>query len=466
MTYNGPAAGVLNIVSRVVTGTGAVLPAIPADDFGSDGDFALDMNTNMLYGPKDSTQIVYWPQSGLQLSSKVLYRGVWNSSNTYNTGDVVAGTGSSDNVVFLCIKPVAYNTTAWAAGAYPAGSFVTYSSQLFCAVIDATSGDVPLVATSVWKTADPYNDSTINYSYAGLGNWVQMSGSVAIDTGLAASGGKASRFIIPRNVLLNGSYGLNPVGIESGSTFPNYVIDSQSIESSSTLTTSLGNLSTNAPAATLGGGGANATVEIKDAGVTNIKLDKTAGSQAVSTGAIRDAAVTDVKLSTTGVAAGTYPKVTVTDRGRVTAGTALISTDLPLHASRHGLLGNDPVSIDATYQITSGTVPLARLDLSGIFAFKTVTANYTALISDHVIFTTTSSITVTLHSGLVATTVAGRTLRIKNNATLPITVKTASGEYINGVNYSVTGLTVAASSVLILCATGSSAAGANNWITL
>ena len=71
----------------------------------------------------------------------------------------------------------------------------------------------------------------------------------------------------------------------------------------------------------------------------------------VTTSKIADGAITTVKLSDTGVTAGTYTKVTVDAKGRVTSGATLSATDFPPHTH------------DAA-DITSGRLSLARLPTS------------------------------------------------------------------------------------------------------
>ena len=205
-------------------------------------------------------------------------------------------------------------------------------------------------------------------------------------------------------------------------------------------------------------------------------------------------------LKATGTSGVQSPKVTTDAAGRVISSAALSASDIPSHASSHGLLGGDPISIDAGYQITSGTLSNARL--SGIaiaqLSLGTVTnsgnnlsvttgsvwgnkildtssqwniTQYTATGSissyDGIHLATTGGITLTLSSVLASGGIQpGRQLTIKNNAGTSITVKTASGEYIDGTNRSVTGFTLAANTALRLAVFTNSIASSNNWISI
>ena len=303
MPYDGPPAGVINIIPRTSSGSGVYVPVAPSADIGGDGDFAFDQNTNTLYGPKDSTQTNPWPVSGLSIGNgRYTWRAAWSSSNSYNAGDIVHYNAEQ----FVCIKTLDYGSpVAWTAQAYTAGSYVTYSSVLYVAVVDAVSGDVPGTATSVWKQATPDIDSA-NYAFAAQGNFLRLSSSIQAETTLSSSSG-TMRLAVAKNSLLYGAYPIAPQGIQTGSTFPNYIVDSQAVDASSSLELSTTSFLT--PAWNSGGGGATVevkasgvtTAKIADAAVTNAKLLKTSGSEAVSTGAIRDAAVTTAKLADSSV---------------------------------------------------------------------------------------------------------------------------------------------------------------------
>jgi hypothetical protein len=62
-----------------------------------------------------------------------------------------------------------------------------------------------------------------------------------------------------------------------------------------------------------------------------------------------------LELATSGVVAGTYPKVTVTDKGIVTSGTTLADTDIPNHSAA---------------LLTSGTLDIARIGANTITGAK------------------------------------------------------------------------------------------------
>ena len=62
-----------------------------------------------------------------------------------------------------------------------------------------------------------------------------------------------------------------------------------------------------------------------------------------------------LELATSGVVAGTYPKVTVTDKGIVTSGTTLADTDIPNHSAA---------------LLTSGTLDIARIGANTVTGAK------------------------------------------------------------------------------------------------
>jgi hypothetical protein len=419
-------AGFLNVVS-LVSGA-SYTPGPPSDDDGNDGDYSLDLNTNTLYGPKDSSASTQWP-TGPRLGGTLIWLGSWSSwvPGSFTTGQVVDdGSGQ----YYLCVKP--HSVVVNSAGPWTAGQYYTYAgAQYYLCIQDTTVDPITLAGLSPSTVGQYWLGGTVPTALAAdaagtagaARNWQALSSTITVDNTVGL--GNPTRFIV------------------------------------------------------------------KDASIGSTQL----ASNAVTTVKITDLNVTDAKLSSTGVTAGTYPKVTVTSKGRITAGATLDYTDLPTHGSQHGFFGTDPVSGVAYTQLsignatTGGTTPdntaankvvsaktttsglnisstNGAVDSTGVFAFKSTAANYTALTSDHVIYTATGGITVTLHSSLVATVPAGRILRIKNNAATAITVKTASGEYVNATNYSVTGYSLAAGGILNLCTTGSSSAAANNWITL
>lgn len=274
---------------------------------------------------------------------------------------------------------------------------------------------------------------------------------------------------------------------------------------------------------------------------TALDTKVTSSASLPSTGTDLTGTYASPTLVSKGTAGAQSPKVTTDAQGRVISSAALAATDIPSldagkvtsgtfalariptgntsstvtigndsrlsdartptsHASTHGLLGADSVTIDATYQIGSGTVPLARLGgiTIGQLSLGTVTnsgnnlsttsgsvwgnkildtgsqwtiTQYTATGAvgsyDGIHLVTTGGITLTLLSALASGGIQpGRTLIIKNNASTSITVKTASGEYIDGTNRSSTGFTLATNTALRLAVFVNSIAAANNWITL
>jgi len=430
-------AGFLNVIPLA---SGTSYPGVaPSIDFGGDGDYALDLNTNTLYGPKDANASTVWP-TGPRFTAQPYWLGAWIAwvPGTFTTGQVVDdGSGQ----YYICVKPHTF-TNVTGVGSWSVGDGYIDSSvspTQYCRCIQDTS-------------VDPM--STLDPTYGNY--WFR---------------GNASAF------LLADSTGTAGAQKNWQALSPTISVDTSAL------------------------------------GPTNFIVANTS--------------ITDAKLNTTGVTAGTYPKVTVTNKGRVTAGSSLSSSDLPshthnasdinagtlaiariptgttsstvalgnaapnAHGASHGLLGGDPISIDAGYQITTGTLSNARLsgigygqlsvaatsgtnvsssnavvDGVGVFAIKSFSSSTSVAVTDHALYTTTSGLTLTLHSALTATIPAGRHVWIKNNSAGTLTVKTASGEFINSTNYSVTGFTLAMGLSLHLVSTGAASAGANNWITL
>lgn len=67
------------------------------------------------------------------------------------------------------------------------------------------------------------------------------------------------------------------------------------------------------------------TAQIEDAAITNAKI----ANDAVNSAKIQDNTVADADLTNSGVTAGTYTKVTVNNKGRVTSATTLSTSDIP-----------------------------------------------------------------------------------------------------------------------------------------
>jgi len=239
MAYTGPSSGVLNVIPIA---DGAYTPAPPTSDIGGDGDYALDLNTNIFYGPKDSTQTNVWPV-GTRLGGQLVWQGTWSSASPpyyYNTGDVV----TDDVDQFVCIKP---HTVAFkSSGPFNPGDF--YSSGSFSAgavylCIAATSADPPTQLlsnnlSSYWVQYSLVGDAS--GTYGATRNWAKLSGSIQVDSSVTV--GLPTSFVLGSNAVT--------------------------------------------------------TANIVDRKVTNAKLDNTSPTQAVSTGVIRDGAVTTDKLGT------------------------------------------------------------------------------------------------------------------------------------------------------------------------
>ncbi|NBV77864.1 hypothetical protein EBR66_06890 [bacterium] len=279
MPYNGPPAGVINIVSGVNTNP-ASAPVPPSSDIGGDGDFAYDTDTQVLYGPKDSTQTNPWPTSGLALNAVLRDRGTFKVWGAYNINDVVFDRFTSQQ--YICTSAIDYGTPSdWVAQSYAVDSIVRYNessisnNQLtFRASTSAASTDVPSVTSSVWRVTSPSDGLSRNY-------WAGVDPSIAFGAGMAASGPKylETSLMVPRRVLMNGAQYINPNGMARTVGNPgltNYLVDSGAIQGSSTLmvsgTSSNGQENTIdgsvVDLTTMGGYGPGLTVELRGTAVT------------------------------------------------------------------------------------------------------------------------------------------------------------------------------------------------------
>ena len=392
----------------------------PTLDTGSDGDLCLDLNSGFLYGPKDGENAAYpWPVAG-SIGQKLTWRGSWGYPLSYNPGDVVTAAGGQ----YLCIRPIILypgptGTTSTTVYSWNPGDTV-YDNTLnqFCMCASATTAP-PSLALGTFPAA-PWVKG-----YSPEQDWILAS--------TYGYGGALGSWI-----QLDSTLGVNSAGLSDGSFARLSVLG--------------------VPAGAVG----------------NTQL----ASLAVDTLNIVGSAVTDAKMSTTGVTAGTYPKVTVTTKGRVTAGSSLASSDMPVPMTLtpttnstsvfavQNAGGANVVKVD-----TSGTstavlqqlIVTSALDylnnlavrkndsthvfavdtsptratvtgesvLNGAFtvAYRAITAARTLDATDHVINCTSGTFTVTLPT---AASVAGRTYRIKNSGTGTITIGTTSSQTIDG----------------------------------
>ena len=174
-------------------------------------------------------------------------------------------------------------------------------------------------------------------------------------------------------------------------------------------------------------GGTSGILRKTDAGVWTLDLNNylTANQSITISGDATGAGSTTIALtlSNTGVTAGTYPKVTVDAKGRVTAGTTLSATDipalswskitsgLPTTLSGYGITDAQPLDADLTSIAgLAGTTGLLRktdattwtLDTTSYITASYVSANFQGLSSD---LTSIASIAGT--SGILSKTGAG-----------------------------------------------------------
>lgn len=157
--------------------------------------------------------------------------------------------------------------------------------------------------------------------------------------------------------------------------------------------------------------------------------------------------------------------------------------NLPIPGNHKGLIatnayqdGGSSVSASNTLVTSSslsnhfsvGAAGANSIALSGVFPTpKIVTTTQTLAATDCYVYTVTSGITLTLPSALSSNVPAGKQIVIANrHASAGITVKTATGEYVGPNNYSTTGVTVSANSVIRLASMGYSTAQVNNWVLI
>lgn len=395
MAYTGPSSGVLNVIPVVV---GAYTPAPPTVDIGGDGDYALDLNTNTLYGPKDSTQANPWPV-GTRLGLNFLWQGTWSATVSYNVNDVVQdGYGQ----VFLCVKPYQGLTGSVlsnpSSSTYSAGDVYKLSGSNGFYYCKSTT-TIPPSPDGFWvnpAAQDVYwGEYTVAYdassSRGNLGSFRQMDSTVSFST--AGSVGSSVNFTV------------RPSSITSTQLAAG-AVESAKIAAGAVDSTAL---ATNAVQ----------TSNIVDRNVTNIKLANTLGSEAVSTGVIRDSAVTTAKLADSSVTSAKIVSGTIT-----TADIADGAITQPLLSA--GAVGETNIS---QYLTTATNSPSAYLP-----ATKIVSAGTTA--SGQAISTTNKAVdiasvwyenSVGLTSPLLATTLVALTSnRVYLTRVTPSTGRTIS----------------------------------------
>lgn len=121
-------------------------------------------------------------------------------------------------------------------------------------------------------------------------------------------------------------------------------------------------------------------------GTTNITVAQFAGAGTVTAGAGIDVVGNQVSLSVSGVVAGTYPKVTVDQYGRVTAGASLVAADIPnldwskINSGKPTTLGGYSIALPTQAQAEAGadnTLPMTPLRVFQAIAKVVVQATET-----------------------------------------------------------------------------------------
>jgi phage-related tail fiber protein len=116
-------------------------------------------------------------------------------------------------------------------------------------------------------------------------------------------------------------------------------------------------------------------------GATAVTVSQFAGAGTVTAGAGIDVVGNQVALTVSGVAAGTYPKVTVDQYGRVTAGAPLVAADIPaldwakITAGKPTTLGGYGIALPTQLQAEAGadnTLPMTPLRVFQAIGAKVV----------------------------------------------------------------------------------------------
>jgi hypothetical protein len=216
------------------TTNNAYIPIAPSSDLGNEGDYAIDLNTNILYGPKDSSALKIWPLSS-KLSLNLYFRGSWagwlQSSyfDGFVNGDIVHDslTGSDKNY-YVCVKShgrVPSSSGPWFVGDYfiskPYGTFTGIFAQ--CIKDTNVSYDQMVIdnnnQSNTWDIFNYWNagyPNDILYLDAnGIQNWQLLSSSTI---GINESNGIAPTQYIVRDGSINTTQLANSTGLSDGVT--------------------------------------------------------------------------------------------------------------------------------------------------------------------------------------------------------------------------------------------------------
>jgi len=277
------------------TTNNAYIPIAPSSDLGNEGDYAIDLNTNILYGPKDSSALKIWPLSS-KLSLNLYFRGSWagwlQSSyfDGFVNGDIVHDslTGSDKNY-YVCVKShgrVPSSSGPWFVGDYFISKPYGTPTGIFAQCIKDTnvSYDQMVIDNNQSNTWDIFNYWNVGYpndilylDANGIQNWQLLSSSTI---GINESNGIAPTQYIVRDGSINTTQLANSTGLSDGVT-------------SAKLATS-----------------AVTTAKIADTNVTFGKLASAAIASSSDTSSSKLIVASDTRLSDSRNPSVTYSKVT------------------------------------------------------------------------------------------------------------------------------------------------------------
>jgi len=409
MAYNGPSSGSLNVIPLTAIATrGSTKPTI---DTGSDGDYALDVNTGLLYGPKDASNTDYpWPVAG-SINQGLIWRGSWGYPASYNPGDIVSDSGNQ----YLCIKPIIVypqtNVDQYTAGSWSPGDTVTTTDAtingLYMCIsptsLTPSNPSLQLLpaASQPWLLYSPSKDwtavtssGTFAQKSGALGNWVKLDSTIAV----------------------------NSTGLSDG----DYC--SLSVQAASITTAKLADGSVTSAKIV---NGTIATADIADGAITQPLL---------GSGAVGETNISQYLTTATASPSAYFPASKIVSAGTTVSGTSISTTNpaMDAQALRNGLNGwsvpNGQPLPNASRSAASNSVYLTRF-----YAPTAITANKIS------VYVTTASATSTdwFDIGIFSTAgtllaSTGQTTGINATGTIIATLGAGTGAKTGSANYALT----------------------------
>ena len=233
-----------------------------------------------------------------------------------------------------------------------------------------------------------------------------------------ATGAASARQIVVTGAGLSVS---NPDGVAGN---PTVTSNATSANTPSTLVVrdASGNFSAGAITASLSG---NASTATKLATARTLSLAGDASGSASFDGSANTSIA--MTLASSGVAAGTYPKVTVDAKGRVTAGSVLAAGDIPDISATYQPRSSNLSSLAALSVATTGFIRLVN-GVAGLDTNTYLTGNQTVTVSGDATGSGATTIALTLTgSGVTAGTYRSVTVDAKGRVTAGTNPTTLSG---------------------------------------